>query len=439
MELKIEFTDKEITSWAGMALMKNLLDRTKIVDQIQKLNLPQPGSNCGYLPEDILKSFWMSVWCGANKFSHTEVTRQDDVLRKIFELKRMPSDTTIKRFFEKFSLQQNNEIFTELYQWFFEQLQFDNYTLDVDSSVLIRYGEQEGAETGYNSIKPGRKTNHPLLAFISECRMVCNYWHRSGKAYTSNNFEAFLEDTLNKLRNKKIGLFRADSGFCGDKIFKCLENEIRRINYIIAARLYVPVKRKLIAQTQWFNVAKGICVAETMYQAQDWDIPRRMIMVRQEIESRPKATGKQINLFGYEDIFQGYRYSCYITNMDLPAYQIWNLYKQRGDAENRIKELKYDFGFDSFNLKDFWATEAALNFVMIAYNLISLFKQVVYQTKEKPQMKTLRYRCFAVGAYFVKNGSQNILKLSLAMKRREWFTGLWENSKIFSPPVIYQN
>jgi hypothetical protein len=26
------------------------------------------------------------------------------------------------------------------------------------------------------------------------------------------------------------------------------------------------------------------------------------------------------------------------------------MYRGRGDAENRIKELKYDFGFDSFNL-----------------------------------------------------------------------------------------
>jgi hypothetical protein len=28
-------------------------------------------------------------------------------------------------------------------------------------------------------------------------------------------------------------------------------------------------------------------------------------------------------------------------------------YRGRVDAENRIKELKYDFGFDSFNLKTF--------------------------------------------------------------------------------------
>jgi len=33
--------------------------------------------------------------------------------------------------------------------------------------------------------------------------------------------------------------------------------------------------------------------------------------------------------------------------------------------------LKYDFGFDSFNLKDFYATEAALTFAMIGYEVKS--------------------------------------------------------------------
>ena len=47
--------------------------------------------------------------------------------------------------------------------------------------------------------------------------------------------------------------------------------------------------------------------------------------------------------------------------------QIWNIYRVCGDAENRIKELKYDFGTDSFCLKKFFATEAAFRFIMIGY------------------------------------------------------------------------
>jgi len=45
MDLKIEYTDKEITPWSWMILMKNLLDKTEIKKHLQSINLPQPGSN----------------------------------------------------------------------------------------------------------------------------------------------------------------------------------------------------------------------------------------------------------------------------------------------------------------------------------------------------------------------------------------------------------
>ena len=42
-------------------------------------DLPQPGSNRGYRPEQLITQFMLSVWCGANRFEHGEVTRHDPV------------------------------------------------------------------------------------------------------------------------------------------------------------------------------------------------------------------------------------------------------------------------------------------------------------------------------------------------------------------------
>ena len=58
------------------------------------------------------------------------------------------------------------------------------------------------------------------------------------------------------------------------------------------------------------------------------------------------------------------------------------------------------------------------------------------QTKTHTQLKTLRYRVFAIGSYIVKNGNERILKLSLAMKRRGWFEGLWASTNLFSWPFV---
>jgi hypothetical protein len=51
-------------------------------------------------------------------------------------------------------------------------LKFDNFTLDIDSSIITRYGEQEGAAKGYNPRKPGRKSQHPILAFVADIETV---------------------------------------------------------------------------------------------------------------------------------------------------------------------------------------------------------------------------------------------------------------------------
>jgi hypothetical protein len=434
--LKIEFTDKEITPWGGISLMKQMFDKITMEKVLRDAYLPVQGSNRGYDPVQLIENFWVGIWCGANCFEQLEVTRQDEVIRNIFEWKKMPGSKAFQRYFGKFDQATNQRVFEYLYRWFFSNLVFDNYTVDFDSSILIRYGNQQGAKKGYNPKKPGRKSHHPIIAFIDDCRMIANFWLRPGDSYTTNNFFSFLEDTLSKLGNKKVGLIRADSGFYCKDIFDYLEDTQTKsaYHYIIAAKFYRPIKLKLAYHTTWLKLDDGIEIGETTYQAEDWSHPRRLVMVRQEITKRPKAAGKQLVLFEDELIYKNYRYSCFITNLTLPARNVYDLYRNRADSENRIKEVKYDFGAESFNVSNFWATEAALNFAMMAYNLMSLFRQAILGGKTQHFLKTIRYKTFAIGAYMIKDGSAKILKLSLAMKRREWFTGLWSACRGFEFP-----
>ena len=403
MDLKLAFTDKEITPWSGMVFMKKLLDQAGFLAKIQSFGLPGQGSNRGYDPIQLITCFMVSVWCGANRFEHLEVGRFDEVLRKIFEFKTMAGHKAYQRYFSKFSLATNQQVFSALSQWFFSQVKLDNYTLVVDSTVCTRYGNQQGA-----------------------------FWLRSGDAYTTNNFLSFLEDTLHRMQGKHISLLRADSGFYSKSIFDYLEE--KSIKYIIVARHYSTIQRKVAGLKNWWNLGDGLQITETTYQSDTWEAPRRLVVVRQQIQKRPKATGKQLKLFAEQGIYQNYRYSCYITNVDLSAQMVWNMYRGRADCENRIKEIKADFGFDNFNMQDFAATEAALNFVVVAYNIMSLFKQAVLKSDKLHHLKTLRYKIFAIGGYITKSGSQKILNLSLAMKRRKWIEGIWTESQNFNWP-----
>lgn len=129
------------------------------------------------------------------------------------------------------------------YRWIFDNLHFDNFTLELDSSVITRYGNQQGAKKGYNPAKKGRPSHHPLIAFVNDVKLVANMWLRSGDTSASNNVLGFLEDTLAKLQDKKVSLIRLDSGFFGDDTLNYLEAHHR--NYIVAARFYHPIQRQI--------------------------------------------------------------------------------------------------------------------------------------------------------------------------------------------------
>ena len=438
MEFDISYTSKEITPWGGMVFLKQMLQKIGFRQLVEdNPDLPVSGSNRGYNTSTIVEGFITSIWCGANRFLHTEVTRHDAALGKIFEWKNTPGQDTYKRFFSKFTQATNQKVSNYFYSWFFENVKFDNFTLDIDSSVMTRYGEQEGAKKGYNPSKRGRASHHPLIAFIADVKLVANMWLRSGDTSSANNFLSFLEDTLFKLKNKTIGLIRLDSGFFQSNILDYLEE--KAMNYIVAVKFSQPIQRLIHASENWIILDTGIEICEQIYQSDSWQKPRRIVVVRQKIKDRPKAPGKQLALFAEEEIYRNYRYSAYVSNLNLPAAEIWRLYRGRGDAENRIKELKYDFGFDSFNLNDFFATEAALTFAMIAYDLMSLFRMFVLQEKTQKTLSTLRYRTFAIGAYFEKVNDRLVLKIALNKKRRAWFSGLWNFSKEYIFPFQFSN
>lgn len=436
MDFEISYTDKEITPWGGMVFLRQMLDKIGFRRAIElQEDLPRPGSNRGYDPATIIEGFITSIWCGANRFLHTEVTRHDQALSKIFGWKRTPGQDTYKRFFSKFTQASNHRVSEYFYSWLFDNVKFNNFTLDFDSSVITRYGSQEGSKKGYNPQKPGRCSHHPLIAFVSDVKLVANMWLRSGDTGASNNFLSFLEDTLSKLKNKTVSLVRLDSGFYSKEIFDYLEQ--RQLDYVVAAKFYHPIQHLISKQQTWLTVDNGIEITETMYQGSEWSKPRRVVIVRQLIKDRPKAPGKALRLFENEEVHQQYRYSAYVTSLKLAAVEVWRLYRGRGDAENRIKELKYDFGFDSFNLKGFYGTEAALMFAMLAYNLMALFRQFIIQGKTQHTLSTIRYKTLAIGAYFEKVNEQYVLKLALNLKRREWFSGLWGHAKTFSLPFKF--
>jgi hypothetical protein len=429
--MELEFVDTEITAWGGLAILQRMLSKTNFEQLLSGLALPTQGSNRAYSPVQLFIQFMASVWCGANRYAQLDLTRFDTTIMRLFNWKRMPEHKAFQRYFQKFTSESILQVFGSLYSWFFQNLSFNNFTLDIDSSVITRYGDQEGASKGYNKHKPGRKSQHPIIAFVADIEMVANFWLRSGDSHTANNFQSFLEETLSFFGNKRIGLLRLDSGFYDSKIFDYLESKDIPINYIVAVPMYVTIQRKIVTQKSWLSLDNGIQISEFEFQGQNWQKPRRMIAVRQKIAQRPQAVGKQLSLFVEDFEINGYRYSCYITSLTLSAADIWRIYRNRANCENRIKELKYDYGLDKINQASFEGTEASLILITIAYNFMSLFKKLVINDKVRNRLSTLRYKILAIPAYIEKRGDKQILKMAIMMNRRAWIRKLWDNASSF--------
>ena len=414
------FTDKKFTAWGGLRVLEELLRKLGWEEALVEAPLPQPGSNRGIDPVLMLKAFLVTIWTGGGRFAHTALVRFDTALRSVFGLSQVASVSTFSRFFRRFGRKQDEELFDYLSGWLWNRVAGRSWTVDLDSTVLTRYGGQEGSRRGYNPWHRGKRSQHPLMAFAAECRMVVTAWLRPGDSTANTNVENFFREVLTVFGDRhKVGLLRADSGFCIGSFLDLLES--KNVSYIVVARVLSTIKRKLAGLQDWVEVDESTAVSEFMYQAEGWSKTRRVVVVRHR-------TNDQSQERPLLDV-PGYTYAVYVTNLSLPPMQVRALYQGRADSENRIKELLQDFAISGFVSEKFWATETAFRLACWAYNLMALFRQALLGAASKHTLSTLRTQCFAIGASLGKTGHKVVLRLGLEGPRRSWFTGLFDQAE----------
>ena len=72
-----------------------------------------------------------------------------------------------------------------------------------------------------------------------------------------------------------------------------------------------------------------------------------------------------------------YEYAVYVTVLNQPAGEIRSLYNPRGDNENSYDELKNQWGWCGFTLKDLARSELMACLIALIYNWWSLFTKLV--------------------------------------------------------------
>jgi hypothetical protein len=421
---QIAFTSQPVTGYGGLSALAGFFQWHTLQQTIQKA-LPFATTSPNAKPLDqIALSYMVGMVAGSRSLSQLAYLRRDPALAQIFALDSFPSQPTYTRFFQRFSQADNHRFFSPLWNWSLASLASrpGGYTLDFDSTHLAHDDHQraEGLETGYTP-EGFARNYHPLLAVLGEAQLAAGFWLRSGNTRSDNNIIAFTHQVLSHLpRHLRIGLIRADSGFLDHAWLQLLEQ--KQLRYIVVARLVKPLKRLAQTTVKWAKTSlPGVEVAEETYQGWDWPSPRRVVMLRHEIQERPQAGGKML----WED--KTYRYQMLVTNLpsSVSGLEVWRKYNGRAGLENVVKELDENFALPKTCLHSFWATEAALSLSVLCYNLTVMLQQF-FKWKEPVRADTLRYRLFSTGGILSCQARQKKLSLSVVGREvRDWWRALF--------------
>src|SRR4030095_13500996 len=261
--LTLRGTERAVTPFGGMAVFVEYLKRIDLVGALRRHMPVRYLSRNQIDPSTTLVCFLVSVLAGARRFAHAAWLRGDKALQAVLGVDRFPTDDTICNLLRRFTMGNVQRLFEPLKRCELDArpLRDEGDSLDLDSTVFERYGEQEGSLKGHNPRKHGRPSHHPLLAILSEAHFVLHGCVRSRHCGTSRGVGEFLKEALALWGQRaKIRLLRADSGFFDDKLLSCLEQ--RLLPYIVVAKLTPWVKRAAQRVEQWTILDDNYAVGE---------------------------------------------------------------------------------------------------------------------------------------------------------------------------------
>lgn len=413
-KLAITFGAGTLTHYGGVYLLHRFLSRIGFRDVVaRQLRLVQRNNR--YSVGETLLALLYPMILGLERIESTQLLRQNGVFQYLTGLPSYPEASTLRRFLLRVAptallkLRALHDRF--LYRMTVQPRPPSRLIFDVDSTVLVLYGKQEQAKIGYNPIKRGRPSYHPLLCFEGRSK---DFWHgelRPGDAHTASGTLELLTACFRKIpAGVRSVIVRADKGFYDHKLVEWLEAQ--RARFVIVARLTRPIKRKL-AHLRYLSPSRGIEVAEFRYQPLCWPHPCRFVVVRRP---QPEEPTEQLTLFKLGK----YHYQVLVTNLPLQPLNLWRFYNDRAAVELIVKQLKGDYALGSIPSRHFFANETYFHLLLLAYNLINWFKRLCLPSGfQHATLQTLRHKILLMPAQLRRTDNRPRLMLPASGARED--------------------
>jgi len=193
---------------------------------------------------------------------------------------------------------------------------------------------------------------------------------------------------------------RLDGGFAGETLLAFLEAE--GVDYVVALgsnrRLKKRVQR-LMGRARVRSTVSGETehlFGETRYAAKKWSRKRRIIM-KAEVVCHPGRPPKDNPRF-------------VVTNLALTPAHVYQVYRERGDLENRIKELKDGLALDRLSCSRFLGNQFRLLLTAAAYILVQALRLHAAGTAcATAQATSLRDRVLKVAVWIERSVRRIVL------------------------------
>jgi hypothetical protein len=251
--------------------------------------------------------------------------------------------------------------------------------VDIDTTVTVLFGNQEGALPGYNPRYPGRNSYHPMLARVAEVDGICGAVLRPGDRGFGDADVPTVVAWLERVR-KAVGpacLIRVRIDAAGDCTTLLSEFERLGAVYYTKADITPDLANAMTLHSRWKSVdhdafGKPTRQAATVtFQREVWskntpELTPRVVAVR----SRERDNGKQIYL--WQDL--EYTVQCWLTNDTVSTEaEIADIYNDRAGIEPVIGELKGGWCIGKAPSAVFDANHAAFLIKLLAHNLFRWF------------------------------------------------------------------
>jgi len=289
-------------------------------------------------------------------------------------------------------------------------------TLDLDATDDPTHGHQQLA------LFNGHYDNWcylPLLAFAtfndeSDQHLLAAVL-RPGTAPPKVGTVALLKRLIPALREAfpfAVIRVRLDGGFACPQVLDYLDGEM--VEYLVGMPKNSVLQAKAAAVVDEARASfekEGQTVTlygDVQYAAETWPCLRRVIY-KAETVSLPGREPKDNLRF-------------VVTNLPNAPSRVYQIYRQRGDSENRIKELKDDLDLGRLSCHRFWANQLRLLLTAAAYVLMQELRlSLAGLGLSTTQVATLRLRLLKIGGRVTRSVRRVVIHLAAAHPwARQW-------------------